>query len=233
MTNVWVHCVATKTSNKPTLDAKCQTERSRGIQFISNQTGRSPAVGERPCVMRGCGTESGTLVYSVCAKTHAVSCVIISLVYFSRSWNSDTSSKHCVSWHGNEVNHHCTTTTANFNYQSTRTSCFYIRNRSTFELTSRKMCRWRLEAALIPLLTIPACVLMVIAMSTKSWVLGHLRINKQIVARISPWYLCAEHCVTSQQSSMCPGSKVPDLKGMDCFWMKDWSLTGFSKFTET
>ena len=80
---------------------------------------------------------------------------------------------------------------------------------------------------MIPLLTIPACVLMVVTMSTKSWVLGHLRVNKQIVTRISPWYLCAEHC---EQSSMCAGSKVPDLNGMDCFWMKDWSLTGFSEY---
>ena len=93
------------------------------------------------------------------------------------------------------------------------------------------MCRWRLESALIPLFTIPSCVLMVIAMSTKSWVIGHLRNNKQVVARISPWYLCANHCVTSGQSTMCAGSKVPALMGMDCFWMRDWATAGLSKYT--
>ena len=92
------------------------------------------------------------------------------------------------------------------------------------------MCRYRLESTLIPLLTVPACVLMVIAMSTKSWVIGHLRISNQLVARISPWYLCANHCVTSGQSPMCTGSKVPALLGMDCFWMRDWAASGFSKY---
>ena len=92
------------------------------------------------------------------------------------------------------------------------------------------MCRWRLESALIPLLAVPACVLMVIAMSTKSWVIGHLRVSNQLVARISPWYLCANHCVTSGQSPMCTGSKVPALLGMDCFWMRDWAASGFSKY---
>ena len=92
------------------------------------------------------------------------------------------------------------------------------------------MCRYRLESTLIPLLTVPACVLMVIAMSTKSWVIGHLRVSNQLVARISPWYLCANHCVTSGQSPMCTGSKVPALLGMDCFWMRDWSASGFSKY---
>ena len=91
------------------------------------------------------------------------------------------------------------------------------------------MCRFRLESTLIPLFTVPACVLMVIAMSTKSWVIGHLRVSNQLVARISPWYLCANHCVTSGQSPMCSGSKVPALMGMDCFWMRDWAASGFSK----
>ena len=95
------------------------------------------------------------------------------------------------------------------------------------------MCRRKIETVIIPFLTVPACVVMVIAMSTKSWVIGHLRINRQVVARISPWYLCAEHCVTSGENSICSGSKVPDLMGMDCFWMREWANSGFRKYLGT
>ncbi len=92
-----------------------------------------------------------------------------------------------------------------------------------------RMCNWRLEPGLIAILTIPATILMVVSMSTKSWVIGHLQMNKQIVARISPWYLCVNQCLTSEDNKTCREDQVTRFKGMYCFWMRDWSTYGFGR----
>ncbi len=80
------------------------------------------------------------------------------------------------------------------------------------------------------MLTIPATVLMVVSMSTKSWVIGHLQMNKEIVARISPWYLCVNQCLTSEHDKLGQEEQATTFKGLKCFWMRDWSVSGFGRW---
>ncbi len=92
------------------------------------------------------------------------------------------------------------------------------------------MCHWRIESALIPLFTIPSTIFMIISMTTKSWVIGHMQSNRNIAVRISPWYLCSNHCVLSGHDKLCVGSRVSSVKGIQCFWIHDWSASGFRKY---
>ena len=92
-----------------------------------------------------------------------------------------------------------------------------------------RLCNWRLESGVIVMLTIPATILMVVSMSTKSWVIGHLQMNKHIIGRISPWYLCVNQCLTSEHDKSCRKDQVSTFKGMNCYWMRDWTNSGFGR----
>ncbi len=112
-------------------------------------------------------------------------------------------------------------------------SCFlkdYTKRTNLGRTTEKIMCHWRIESALIPLFTIPSTIFMIISMTTKSWVIGHMQSDRNIAVRISPWYLCSNHCVLSGHDKVCVGSRVSAVKGIQCFWIHDWSASGFRKY---
>lgn len=86
------------------------------------------------------------------------------------------------------------------------------------------MCCFSPELLIIPMLTVPAAILSVISMSAKNWLAAYVKEageGEVLFAQLSPWYLCAAECTA------CPPAR---RHNMDCFWMRDWTATGFGVY---